>query len=307
MNLEKLYKSLSITDIYSCSKISENNIEERNDSLNQALQNDFVSQNIRDYFLKCKKQTIISISNYDLTLNLYYQKKLDINLSQLFLTIKRIIITRKFFDIKGSLVIHFICAPYKRYFPRNGIISSKHINGGFTDITKNEIFITRIEEYHKVVLHEVLHHCHYIHGNFSPTNIQKLKHVFNISKETILLPNEAVVEFWATILVIKYISFETKIPFKILYDIELEHSICQSTIIIEKQGEKEWKEKTNSYCYIVFKTILLANVSEFLKDYKFPYDDTYITDFIINHKKLKKKNIPNSNMQKSLRIMMMSD
>lgn len=305
MNLEKLYKSLSTTDIYASAKISEMNIEKPNISVYQSLQNDFVSQDIRDYFLKCKKQTIINISKYDLTMNLYYHKDLRINLSQLILTIKRIIITRTFFNINGPMVIHFICSPYKRYFPQKGIISSKHINGGFTDITKNEIFVTRVEEYSKVLIHEVLHHCHYIHGYFSQNNIQKLKQTFNISEKTILLPNEAVVEFWATILTIKFISFETKIPFKLLYDLELHHSICQSARIVQKQGNKEWDEKTNSYCYIVFKTILLAHVAEFLKNYTFPYDDTYITDFIINYKN--KTKLPSIETQKSLRMMMLSD
>jgi len=305
MNLEKMYKSLSTTDIYSCAEISQMNIEKPNISVYQSLQNDFVPQNIKDFFLKCNNQTIINISKHDLTMNLYYRKDLDINLSQLFLTIKRIIITRTFFNISGPMVIHFICSPYKRYFPQKGVISSKHINGGFTDITKNEIFVTRVEEYSKVLLHEVLHHCHYIHGNFSQNNIQKLKQTFNISDETMLLPNEAVVEFWATILTIKYISFETKVPYKILYDLEIQHSICQSARIIAKQGNKKWKEKTNSYCYIVFKTILLAHVADFLEKYTFPYDDTYITDFIINYKN--KTKLPSIEMQKSLRMMMLSD
>jgi len=305
MNLEKMYNSLSTTDIYSCADISQMIIEKPNISVYQSLQNDFVPQNIKDFFLKCKNQTIINISKHDLTMNLYYRKDLHINLSQLILTIKRIIITRSFFNINGPMVIHFICSPYKRYFPQKGTITSKHINGGFTDITKNEIFVTRIEEYSKVLLHEVLHHCHHIHGNFSQNNIQKLKQTFNISDETILLPNEAVVELWATILTLKYISFETKIPYKLLYDLEIHHSICQSARIIEKQGNREWKEKTNSYCYIVFKTILLLHVVDFLKKYTFPYDDTYITDFILKHKN--KTKLPSIGMQKSLRMMILSD
>ena len=310
MNLEEIYKSLSINEIYDFSNIIQKSkqIEEFDSSLYEEMQNIFVPQNIRNFFIKCQNKTVIHIPKYELTMNLYYLDKLDLSMSQLFQTIKKIIVTRKFFKIKGNIVIHFVCCPFKRYFPTHGIVSSEHINGGFTDISKNEIFITRIEEYPKVLLHEVLHHCQSIHGSFTKNNTEMLKHVFNISEETVLIPNEAVVEFWASILLMKFLSFETHIPFETLYAIELKHSMNQSARIIKKQGTKKWKEKSNAFCYIIFKTILLANVCEFLKGYTFPYDDSYVTIFLIKHQNLIQQSTSNLRIDKeSFRMMLLSD
>ena len=44
-----------------------------------------------------------------------------------------------------------------------------------------------------------------------------------------------------------------------------------------------WYEKSNIYCYIIFKTIIFYNISDFIKIYTFPYNDDIITEFIINH------------------------
>ena len=284
-NLEKIYNSIPLIDIYSLAQISIDKIgNDARDLISKEIQNKFVSHNTRDFFSKCQIRTTISLPKYEFTMHLYHISELNLNMSHLFQSIKQAVLTRKLFKIHGSIVVQFICAPHKRYFPTIGNISSKHINGGFTDITNNEIYITRVEEYPKVLLHEILHHCKDIHGNFSKQNVQRLKSSFNISDNTILLPNEAVIEFWATLLIMKFATIETKIPYQILYDTELSHSIYLSEKIMKKQGVKEWIETSNSYCYIVFKTILLANAEVFLKNYTFPYDDTFITSFLIDKK-----------------------
>lgn len=273
------------------------------------MTNDFVSKNVQDYFIKCENKMKIFIPEYNFTMNLYYHKKMNLNFSKLLTTIKQVIVTTKLFEIDSRLVIHFICCPDKRYFPsHSSSISPKHINGGFTNTSHNEIYITRTEEYPKVIIHEVLHHCEKIHGEFSHQNISMLKSIFNISHETTLIPNEAVVELWATILATSFMSLETNIPFKLLLDAEIKHSICQSKKLLKKQGKAEWVETTNAYCYIVFKTILLLNIDKFFEKYTFPYDDSYITTFLIVHKNCicEKKNWSSLHGKKSLRITTLS-
>jgi hypothetical protein len=44
-----------------------------------------------------------------------------------------------------------------------------------------------------------------------------------------------------------------------------------------------WYEESHIFCYIIFKTIIMYNLCEFLKIYTYPYNDDAITDFIINH------------------------
>jgi hypothetical protein len=310
-NIEQIYDSFSLNDIYSHSEISIDKIgKETSDAINKEIQNIFVSDTTRDFFSKCQFRTTILLPKYEFTMNLYHISELDFNISHLFQSIKRAVVTRKIFKIHGSIIVHFICAPHKRYIPSSGNISSKHINGGFTDISNNEIYITRVEEYPKVLLHEILHHCKDIHGTFSKHNVLRLKTSFNIYDKTVLLPNEAVIEFWATLLVMKFRAIETKIPYQIFYETEMKHSICQSKKIMKKQGMKKWKETTNSYCYIVFKTILLANAEIFLKHYTFPYDDAFITSFLIDNKdSLDKTQYGDSKLleDKSLRMMIFSN
>ena len=49
----------------------------------------------------------------------------------------------------------------------------------------------------------------------------------------------------------------------------------------EKNENELWCDKCNIYSYIIFKTILLKNINEFIKIYTYPYDNTKITNFII--------------------------
>ena len=67
-----------------------------------------------------------------------------------------------------------------------------------------------------------------------------------------------------------------------------EHSITLAKKILDKQNGEKWVEKTHSYCYIVFKTILYVYFNRFLKIYKY-HNDTDITDFVIKHYALIRK------------------
>ena len=170
----------------------------------------------------------------------------------------------------------------------------------------------RKEEYSKVVLHEIIHHYNDINKNFWDLNIiKKLKNHFKISNKTILNPNEAIVELWASIYNILFISYEYRIPYKIILFNELNYSLKQSYKIKILQNNKEWHEKTNAYCYVLFKTILLYNFNKLMKIYTFPYDTYIISEFLIKNSELPFKNIKNKNFyyrkNNSLCMMLFSD
>ena len=73
-----------------------------------------------------------------------------------------------------------------------------------------------------------------------------------------------------------------------------------------------WFETTNTYCYVIFKTILLKNMSK-LTQYTYPYNPEYITMFLIKHKdtiknKVKNKEFYNKILSKtSLRMTFLAD
>jgi hypothetical protein len=150
----------------------------------------------------------------------------------------------------------------------------------------------------------MLHHVKSIHHDHWPTSdVAELKKTFNIAEQTVLIPNEAIVELCATIVYIYFLSSEYNLNFNTLLESELKHSLHQSSKILRKQGNNPWVEYSNAYCYIVFKTILLhAYINNRLPN-NIPHD---ITSYLILHK----NDIPKyiyRNTDKSLRIMKLSD
>jgi hypothetical protein len=197
-------------------------------------------------------------------------------------SIYRTYLTAKLYDIQKELKYYIILNPMKRKLPCNGDkIEAKHINGGFTYIRSNEIYIIRAEDYEKVILHELLHHNKLIHHeSWKQSNLSLLKKVCNMSKDFVLIPNEAIVETFACVLNIVFYSIESGKSFKRLLLLDIKHNLSLVNKIFTLQGDKEWREQTNSYCYIVYKTIFYAHFNEFLKIYKYKNDDD-ITRFII--------------------------
>ena len=175
--------------------------------------------------------------------------------------------------------------PLKRCLPskKNDQIDVKHVNGGFTYINKNNIYIVRKEDYEKVIIHELLHHNILIHKQeWLELNIKRLREHFNIHQKMLLIPNEAIIETFACILNTVFYSIETGTRLRDNFKRDQEHSINLTRKILNKQGGKLWDEKTHSYCYIVFKTILYVYFNDFLKIYKY-HNDTEITDFLIKN------------------------
>ena len=194
------------------------------------------------------------------------------------------------FTNNGHYNIYLSLSPFKKQFNSNPKtpLSRFNINSGFTYLRSNkqlpnEIYIMRREEFGKVIFHEIIHHNSEIHSNFKLSNIQKLQNHFNIKSD--IDPNEAIVEFWATIMFLKQISDETNKDFYKLFKEELKYSLYKTyqLLQIQKENNNIWFDYTNVYCYVIFKTIILYNLLEFQKIYTFPYNDDIITDFLIKY------------------------
>lgn len=209
--------------------------------------------------------------------------------TQLFKNVYRVYLTSKLYDISknGNYIFNYyiIMNPQKRYMPakKEELIDVVNVNGGYTYTDKNNIYIIRKEDYNKVILHELLHHNIYIHNmNWDELNIKRLKEHFNIHNNMLLIPNEAIVETYACVLNTIFHSIETKTSLKENLKKDQEHSINLAKKILDKQDGKKWIEKTHSYCYIVFKTILYVYFNNFLKIYKY-HNDKEMTDFLIKY------------------------
>jgi len=234
---------------------------------------------------------LTDIYNYKYkTLNtyVYYRFNKDtLNISRIQRIIKRSYKVITNINCNKIFTIHLILSPAKKQFNLNDYLSASNTNSGFTYTNGTEIFIFREEEFPKVILHELLHHQPLIHNNnFSDINKLALMKHFNLRSDTILILNETIIELWALILHLYLISIEYNLSFKDLYDIEFKYSCFKSYQILKLQESyknKEWCDKCNIYSYIIFKMIIMSKLHLFLKIFTYPYNDTTITNFIIQH------------------------
>lgn len=267
----------------------------------------FTFNKITEFINKCNNYYIIKYNNITFTI-LHNNPKINIKYYNK--------ITYRIFNILSMLkcdkIINYyiLLSPYKRFIPSNNdIIKPININGGFVYLNKNEIFIYRKEELPKVLIHETLHLINTIDNQqWSHKNVLRLRKHFNIDDKCDLIPNEAVIEFLATIYHLNSISKNDNFN-KLLND-EIKYSKYKCYQLLNKYKKNKWIEESNTYCYIIFKTILLDNYKLFMKNITFPYNDNYITNFLIKNSNIKGlkninpfKKIPNN----SLRMMIYSD
>lgn len=259
-------------------------------------------QNIKNNYLE------ISSSISSLKYHIIYNNKHDrLIISNLIESYKTSIIINDIFKINKNFEIYILLSDNKRFLPHqhNEFIEAENINGGFTSKSSENIFITREEEFSKVIMHEILHHSYIDNDNWKTSDIDRLKKHFKIAHKNVIYPNEAVIELYATILKLYFISLRYGIPFQLLYENELNYTTMLYLKIMKKQEYmNEWYEYTNSYCYIIFKTILFKNYDMLIDN--FHQNTGYITDYLISNK-ISFKSKPNIKFNNSLKIMLYSD
>jgi hypothetical protein len=199
-------------------------------------------------------------------------------------TVSRVAIIKNLYNIIKNFKFFIMMYPHRRYLPENSEnFQAKHINGGFTIKNTNDIFIIRKENYDKVIIHELLHHTILDIDDWSYYNIKMLKDKFNISKNCILLPSEAIIEAYACLLHIAFCAVENGYNFRKLLKLDHQHSLKIAKKIISFQNHKKvWYEETNIYCYTIIKSIIYLNFDKFLKINAHQND---ITNFILDYSK----------------------
>lgn len=262
------------------------NLIEIKNKLKSNFRDEFKIKEVIDYIDNITD--IYEFSDKNISVIIYYNKEKDnIDFDFIRKVIKRGTTIVKTKPIKIILLL----TSAKKALEKGKILTPYHVNSGFTFIAKNEIFIFRKEEFPKVIIHELLHHDINIHSDdFKKENKELLIKHFNIDEKCKIILNETIIELWATIEHLKFVSNEYKIDFKKLLKIELKYSLykCYQLFEIQKaRPNKIWYDECNIYCYIIFKTILFYYHDKLLEIYTFPYDDTKITKFLIEHSKLK--------------------
>lgn len=257
-----------------------------------------------DYLRKCNMKYVYELDGIKLTvICIKVVKNLREKIIRSLFRIKTI---RELFDLNDGKQINIVLLPINqpRKKPGKGEhIQPKHINGAYTYISDGTIYIYRMEEWPKVVLHEVLHNVPKLQSvRWNENDIAKLYDAFAIDRagcpqncKTILEPTEAVIETWAIFLHTVFVALEhgESADFYKLLKEELTWNNQQIRWVLEKQktdGKGIWYEDTHTFSYIVLRGILLHNLGVFL-GMKIPYSGNLLADFFIKKWGMLKRNI----------------
>lgn len=247
-------------------------------------------ESITEYVKTCYNISSFTYPNVA-TINVIHCDNSSPSISIVIRTLKRIYSLIKLLNINKELVFYLLPTPYNRLFPnKNEKVNVEHINGGYTYPMGNQIYIFRWEEFPKVMLHETIHHSLIDTGiSWNYDDMMLLYKKLNIDASgcpnncsTQLIPNEAIVETWAEIYHMKFLEYEYGFSFKRMLEQEKKWSIIQAKRILKHQGEfyPLWKEGSHSYSYMVIRSAILWNITEFQK-LNIPYNTTILTRFIL--------------------------
>ena len=198
----------------------------------------------------------------------------DVPISQVHRVARRVACMFRVLGMPGPLVYWFIPCLATKVFPDTHVCVDKmHVNSAYTYMNSNEVYIYRREEFPKVMLHEALHHSQFNTGNWDQSLLSRVFTKFAISPDTILRPNEAIIESWAELFHLAFISQEYNFDFYKLYAMELQWTLMQARRILSRHvsvpaeagGMSPWKEKSHAYSYYVIRSFFMFAPDTFVR------------------------------------------
>jgi hypothetical protein len=251
------------------------NIQSEKDNINKFIKNNkiaidikLINNNLNNEIQKYGKSLWVSTSLFDNLddLDKTYEITWELNKilvrtsnTNFLLRIKTLILIIEYLKVKNKInknvIIYLVLSSLKKKFPtKDEIISQHNINSGYTDISKNIIFIWRLEEFEKVILHEIMHHF----------NMDMRDHDCDIYMD-INGPHsyyEAYTDFQAIFYNIIYISLLTNKPVKELLELELLFIKNQAVQLYNLFGLHETDhivQKSPAYSYYILKYLIFKH------------------------------------------------
>ena len=183
---------------------------------------------------------------------------------------RRVMCTLRLCKEEKSMIFWIVPCDAIKEFPSPGqLVTPENVNSAFTYTSGDTVFVYRKEELPKVVLHETLHHVCCIDSQliWTQEQLERMFTIFNINRQTILRPNEAIVETWAELLHMAFIATHYGLNFSMIYEKELQWSLIQAKRILAKQGKNgaTWREHTHAFSYYVIKSLFLFSPDAFLE------------------------------------------
>lgn len=166
-------------------------------------------------------------------------------------------------NAKNKYQIYLVLTNLTKHFPnkKNIPIGVNHINSGYTDFGTNEIFIWRLEEFEKLIFHEVIHY------NKLDSDIIEFKPTIN-PHDIIGLKSyfEAFTDFWGIFYYLIYLSLITKKSVQSLFCLEYNFIKNQANFLNDFFNLGDWSNKKTikqispAFSYFVIKYCVFNNV-----------------------------------------------
>lgn len=298
--IEKYCSDENILELYNLIYKSNNSRSELHTLL---YNNKFIALDIQHDAETCI-MTKYSIHNDDFNLVIYCKNTDDItDYIHNFIHILYIMIEIGKYNnnTKKPYIIMFLSHQKKQYSINDNILSATNINSG-TTISGNLVMISRKEESHKVLFHEMIH-FYGLDFNTEHNGYNKLKDYimqkYNI--QYVDSPNESYTEMLAIIINSHYIAFYTDIPISIIIEYEMLFTLFQISKILNfynmsscsDLGKKQIMQTTSVFSYFIIKGSLMFNLSEFINMINDSVKSLRITHKINLFSELVKKSLEN--------------
>ena len=158
-----------------------------------------------------------------------------------------------------KLTIYLVLTDLKKTFPENGIMKPENANTGYVNFRTNIIFIWRLEEFEKVLIHESIH--------FFDLDGLKRDHTDRIDIKGEHRYYEGFTDFWAIYYYIIYISIISKVNIKQILELEFNFVKNQALTLNSLLGLNSWKTKPNKvikqstagFSYYIIKYLLFLH------------------------------------------------
>ena len=153
--------------------------------------------------------------------------------------------------------IYLVFSDLRKKFPENNeLLGIKNVNSGYTDFLKNIIFVWRLEEFEKVLFHELVHYFDLDRRD------ERVGHIIDKISEPSYY--EAITDFWGIYYHLIYLSFISRVSIKLLLELELTFIKNQALRINDylklghwsEKPTKEIKQRTPAFSYYVLKYLI---------------------------------------------------
>ena len=252
-----------------------------NTEIDPNIMNEFVELYLMEHIhneLKYKHIYTINYKKLDITLNIY-SKNNRLSSSMINDIVERVIVCGLFksTEININFNIDIFLTPFKKkydYYKPLEILGPREINSG-ASLMGQKLFVFRVEELNKVLVHELVH---YLALDLHEVSFANFSDYFNISSNNKVILNEAYTEIMG-LLINTCIYTDKFSSVKEILNKELKYSMYQSAKILtifnfENANQffkrcdcENFKQNTDIFSYFIVKTAILMDLDNFLTLY----------------------------------------